>query len=392
MNSENKKLKICHVITRMIVGGAQENTLLTIKGHVEKGHECVLITGPSPGREGELLKNVELPPFEIVTFADLVRELDPLHDFLAFWKMRRFFRKRKFDVVHTHSSKAGIIGRLAAHSAGVPVVVHTVHGQAFHPYEKWWRNKLYITLERFASSWCDKIYAVAQAMIDQCVSCGVAPREKYKVVYSGMDTSAFDQAVKEEPLRRSLGIPDDAFVIVTVARLFPLKGYEFVLPAAKKLIQEYPSLHVLIVGDGPMHDELLTSLKRDGLEDHFHFAGLVPPHEVCRYIAQADLLWHLSLREGLPRSVVQALATGIPAVGFHLDGTPEVVINGKTGFTVEPENTAEVIRVSKSILDDPVLRKEMGAAGKTLVLERFNWRKMADVLESEYYALLKNLH
>ena len=128
MNStDNRKMKICHVITRMIVGGAQENTLLTIKGHVEKGHESVLVTGFSPGREGELLKNVELPPFRIETFPELVRELSPFKDLMAVIKLRRFFKQEQFDVVHTHSSKAGIIGRLAAHLAGVPVVVHTVH-------------------------------------------------------------------------------------------------------------------------------------------------------------------------------------------------------------------------------------------------------------------------
>ena len=388
MDSQGKKLKICHVITRMIVGGAQENTLLTIKGHVEKGHECVLVTGYSPGREGELLKNVELPPFRIETFPDLVRELSPVKDLLAFIRLRRFFRNEKFDVVHTHSSKAGIIGRLAARAAKVPVVVHTVHGQAFHPYEKWWRNRLYIFLERLAASWCDRIYAVAQAMIDQCVSAGVAPAEKYKVVYSGMDTSAFDAAKREPDLRKKLGIPDEALVIVTVARLFPLKGYEFVLPAAETLIPDHPHLHYLVVGDGPMHDELLSSLKKSGIDGRFHFAGLVPPHEVCRYIAQADILWHLSLREGLPRSVVQALATGIPAVGFRLDGTPEVVIDGRTGYTVAPERTDEVVSATKLLLSDPVRRAEMGREGKTLVLDRFNWRKMADILEEEYYSLL----
>ncbi|MBQ7207424.1 MAG: glycosyltransferase family 4 protein [Lentisphaeria bacterium] len=388
MDSEGKKLKICHVITRMIVGGAQENTLLTIKGHVEKGHECVLVTGFSPGREGELLKNVELPPFRIETFPDLVRELSPVRDIAAFFKLRRFFREEKFDVVHTHSSKAGIIGRLAARAAKVPVVVHTVHGQAFHPYEKPWRNKLYIFLERFAAKRCDKIYAVARAMIDQCVAAGVAPLDKYQVVYSGMDTTAFASARREVPLREKLGIPEDASVVVTVARLFPLKGYEFVIPAAEKLIPEYPKLHFLIVGDGPMHDDLLAGLKKNGVDGRFHFAGLVPPHEVCRYIAQADILWHLSLREGLPRSVVQALASGIPAVGFRLDGTPEVVIDGETGFTVTPEKTGEVVEVTRRLLADPVRRVEMGKAGQKLVLERFDWRKMADILEKEYFDLL----
>lgn len=388
MNSEDKKLKICHVITRMIVGGAQENTLLTIKGHVEKGHESVLVTGFSPGREGELLKNVDLPDFRIETFPDLVRELSPWKDFMAFLKLRRFFKAEKFDVVHTHSSKAGIIGRLAAYASGVPVVVHTVHGQAFHPYEKWWCNKLYIALERFAALWCDRIYAVAQAMIDQCVEAGVSPREKYQVVYSGMDTGAFDSARREPELRAALGIPEDAAVIVTVARLFPLKGYEFVIPAAKKLIPEYSNLHFLIVGDGPMHDEIISSLKADGMDNRFHFSGLVPPHEVCRYIAQADMLWHLSLREGLPRSVVQALATGRPAVGFRLDGTPEVVLDGKTGFTVPPGDVEQVAAVTRKILDDAALRQSMGEEGKKLVIERFDWHRMADILEAEYIRLL----
>ena len=388
MNSEDKKLKICHVITRMIVGGAQENTLLTIKGHVEKGHESVLVTGFSPGREGELLKNVDLPDFRIETFPDLVRELSPWKDLMAFLKLRRFFKAEKFDVVHTHSSKAGIIGRLAAYASGVPVVVHTVHGQAFHPYEKWWRNKLYIALERFAALWCDRIYAVAQAMIDQCVEAGVSPREKYQVVYSGMDTGAFDSARREPELRAALGIPEDVAVIVTVARLFPLKGYEFVIPAAKKLIPEYSNLHFLIVGDGPMHDEIISSLKADGMDNRFHFSGLVPPHEVCRYIAQADMLWHLSLREGLPRSVVQALATGRPAVGFRLDGPPEVVLDGKTGFTVPPGDVEQVAAVTRKILDDAALRQSMGEEGKKLVIERFDWHRMADILEAEYIRLL----
>ena len=390
MNStDGKKLKICHVITRMIVGGAQENTLLTIKGHVEKGHECVLITGKSPGREGELLQNVELPEFEIATFPELVREISPFNDIAAFFRLKKFFKERRFDVVHTHSSKAGIIGRYAAWAAGVPVVVHTVHGQAFHPYEKKWRNTLYILLERLAAKKCHRIYAVAQAMIDQCVAEKVAPAEKYQVVYSGMDTRAFDSAVRENALRQSLGIPDDAKVIAAVARLFPLKGYEYVIPAAEKLLPDHPELHFLIVGDGPMHDELLEKTNRPGLAGHFHFAGLVSPHEVCRYLAQADVLWHLSLREGLPRSVVQALASGAVPVGFALDGTPEVAQNGVTGYAVEPESIDEVCSVTRKLLNDPDHRAALAKAGKELVLERFDWHRMADILESEYLRLLE---
>ena len=384
-----KKMKICHVITRMIVGGAQENTLLTIKGHIEKGHEVVLVTGFSPGREGELLKNVEMPPFKIVEIPEMVREVSPVKDLKALRKLRDYFKKEKFDVVHTHSSKAGIIGRIAARQAGVPVVVHTVHGQAFHAYEKPWKKLLYITAERIAAKYCDKIYAVAQAMIDQCVDAKVAPREKYMVVYSGMDTAAFANAGRNMELRQKLGIPENAKVIVTVARLFPMKGYEEMLPAAARLVKEFPDLHFLPVGDGPMYDELQKQIADLGLTGNFHFAGLVPPHEVCDYIAQADLLWHLSLHEGLPRAVVQALAVGIPAIGYKLDGTPEVVLNGKTGYVTAPQDVDAVVARSRELLNDAALRAEMGKNGKDLVIERFAWRRMADILEEEFLMLLK---
>ena len=383
-----RKMKICHVITRMIVGGAQENTLLTIKGHIEKGHEVVLVTGFSPGREGELLKNVEMPPFKIVEIPEMVREVSPVKDLKALRKLREYFKKEKFDVVHTHSSKAGIIGRIAARQAGVPVVVHTVHGQAFHAYEKPWKKLLYITAERIAAKYCDKIYAVAQAMIDQCVDAKVAPREKYMVVYSGMDTAAFANARRNMELRQKLGIPENAKVIVTVARLFPMKGYEEMLPAAARLIKEFPDLHFLPVGDGPMYDELQKQIADLGLSGNFHFAGLVPPHEVCDYIAQADLLWHLSLHEGLPRAVVQALAVGIPAIGYKLDGTPEVVLNGKTGYVTAPQDVDAVVTRSRELLNDAALRAEMGKNGKDLVIERFAWRRMADILEKEFLMLL----
>ena len=382
-----RELRICHVITRMIVGGAQENTLLTIRGHREAGQYCELVTGPSPGREGELLKQSVNDGLKVTVFPELVRELAPVTDLRAYFKLKKYFREHRFDVVHTHSSKAGIIGRFAARAAGVPVVVHTVHGQAFHPHEKWYRNKLYIFLERLAARKCDRIFAVAQAMIDQCVAAKVAPREKYQVVYSGMDTRRFASARRDPELRRRLGIPEDARTIVTVARLFPLKGYEFVLPAAKRIAAERPDTHFLIVGDGPMYDELQARLRADGMAERFHFAGLVPPDAVADYLAQGELLWHLSLREGLPRAVVQSLACGVPAVGFALDGTPEVLENGVTGFAVAPESVDEVVRATKMVWDDEALRRRMGDAGRRRVLEQFDWRRMAEILLREYREL-----
>jgi glycosyltransferase involved in cell wall biosynthesis len=220
-------MKVCHVITRMIIGGAQENTLFSIYGLMDAGHQVELVTGPSPGPEGELLKNsgknVDL---KVVECPDLVRNISPLQDWKAYRFLLNYFRSNKFDVVHTHSSKAGIIGRLAAHAAGVPLVVHTVHGLAFHRFEKPWKNWIYILLEKIAAAKCHKIYAVAQAMIDQCLAAGIGKKEQYQVVYSGMELEPFLTSEKDEDLRKELNIPESAKVLGTVARLFPLKGYE----------------------------------------------------------------------------------------------------------------------------------------------------------------------
>ena len=145
MEKKTRKISICHVITRMIVGGAQENTLFSCIGQMQAGHRVVLVTGPSPGPEGELLNRISVPGLEVVVNEDLVREISLKHDWKAYRSLTKYFKNEKFDVVHTHSSKAGLIGRLAAHKAKIPCVVHTVHGQAFHAYEKPWKNFIYKT-------------------------------------------------------------------------------------------------------------------------------------------------------------------------------------------------------------------------------------------------------
>ena len=379
-----RKLKICHVITRMIVGGAQENTLLTVKGLAARGHEVTLITGPSEGPEGELLKNHGNNDFELLVNSHLVRELNPYHDTLAYFSLLKLFRKRKFDVVHTHSSKAGVIGRAAANAAGIPFVTHTVHGQAFHRYEKPWKNFIYKNAEKWAARRCHKIYAVSQAMIDQCVEAKIDEASKYKIVYSGMELEPFLNAVADKELKGQLGIPRGSKVIGVIARIFPLKGYEFLIPVAKKITETYPEAHFLIVGDGILRKELQDEIKDCGLSKRFSFAGLVPPNEIHRYTALMGMLMHLSLREGLPRAVVQALASGKPAVGFRLDGTPEVINDGKTGFVVEPRNVGDIINALSILFEHPELVKTMGKNGRNLVSDKFDWKKMVDILEDEY--------
>ena len=368
----------------MIVGGAQENTLFTCQGHLERGHDVTLITGPSPGPEGELLNRFCPKGLKIIEVPELIRSINPLKDWKAYHALRRLFREGQYDVVHTHASKAGILGRLAAWKENVPFVVHTVHGQAFHQYQNALVNQAYIWAERFAAKRCHRIFAVAQSMIEQCVVAGVAPREKYKVVYSGMDIDAFVNAKEDQALRAQLGIPPEAPVIGKIARLFPLKGHDVLIKAATKVVRQFPDAIFLIIGNGILREKLENEINKLGLSGNFVFTGLVSPEEVCRYTPLMDVLAHLSLREGLPRSVVQALASAVPVVAYALDGTPEVVLDGETGLIAKTEDADDVADKICALLSQPELRRKMGAAGQALVKERFSWRRMCDVLEDEY--------
>jgi glycosyltransferase involved in cell wall biosynthesis len=369
----------------MVVGGAQENTLFTVSGLAERGHQVTLVTGPSPGPEGELLKREKYHPFEIVENPHLVRELSPFHDTMAYLSLKKFIKERKFDVVHTHSSKAGIAGRAAAWAAKTPFVAHTIHGQAFHRNEKHWKNLLYINAEKWAAKRCHKIYAVAQAMIDQCLEQNIAPASMFKVVYSGMRLEPFLESKRDDALAEKLGIPKDAKVAGAVARLFPLKGYEDFIPAAIKIAKDTPAARFLIVGDGIMMDDLKNQIRAAGMADKFIFAGLVPPAEVHRYISLMDVLVHLSMREGLPRAVAQALASGKPAISYNLDGAPEVVLDDRTGYLTNPGEVDKTASLVRRLFADSALAEKLGAAGRALVRDRFDWRKMVDILEAECF-------
>ncbi len=372
----------------MIVGGAQENTLLSVKGHLEHGYECALVTGPTTGPEGKLLDEVKVPDLRVIIDSNLCREINPVFDFSAYFSLKKLFVSENFDIVHTHSSKAGVIARLAADHARIPVVVHTVHGPSFHDYQSGWINYLYILAEKFAARYSVRMYTVANAMSTLYLNQKIGKDIDYKTVYSGMDLEPFLQSEKDSDLAEKLGIDLTRPVIGKVARLFKLKGYDYLLKAAQLIVKEIPDVQFLIVGDGILKDSICNHVKEMNLTDNFIFAGLVDPKVIHNYIALMDILVHLSLREGLPRSVVQALASGKPAVGFDLDGTPEVIINNKTGYICNPGDFKQVADSVTKLLKAPDDIKNMGDFGREFVQKRWDWRIMVSQLEQDYKKLL----
>ncbi|MHC4220361.1 MAG: glycosyltransferase [Planctomycetota bacterium] len=318
-------LRIMHVSTRLILGGSQENTVLSCEGQAERGHTVSLVYGPIYGPEGSLLERVERHEgIETIETPHLVRRLAPVTDWRCYRDLRRLIGEWKPDVVHTHSSKAGILARMAAWKQQVPCVVHTIHGLAFHPYLSNVRNAIYIVAERAAAKRCHRIVCVADAMREQALAAGIGRREQYVTVYSGMETEPFlDPGWLRPNVREQLGLAEDDFVLGTVSRLAELKGHDDLLEALGPLMGERPNLKLLWVGDGWWRDRLLKRVADMGLESQVVHTGLVPPDEIPKLMLAMDALAHPSYREGLPRAVPQALLSEVAAIAYDVDGARE---------------------------------------------------------------------
>ncbi len=382
-------MRIAHIITRMIIGGAQENTLLCCRDLVELfGDEALLITGPALGPEGDLLAGADRLPFPVQLVPDLVRPIHPWHDLRAYRAVRQLLRTFRPDVVHTHSAKAGWLGRLAASSLEVPVIVHTVHGAPFHPYQSAVAREFFRRCERFAARRCHHLVSVADAMTDQLVAAGVAPRGKFTTVYSGMDVAPFLDAERQRvATRAALGLAQSHVVVGKIARLFHLKGHADVIEAARAVVDQCPDVRFLFVGDGILRPALEAQLDAAGLTPYVRFTGLVPPGRIPSLLGAMDLLVHASLREGLARALPQALIAGRPVVSYDVDGAREVVCDDETGYLVPPRNVPGLAAALIRLAQQPALRARLGATGRARWSERFRHETMTRQLRALYERL-----
>lgn len=381
--------RVLHIITRMILGGAQENTLLSCEGLNRSDEwDVILLTGPPRGPEGELLQRAVGGGIRTIVLPQLCRELSPRRDLQAFTHILGHIRSLRPHIVHTHSSKAGVLGRLAAYAARTPVVIHTIHGLPFHPYLPRWENTAYIMMEKAAARCSDGIVCVADAMRKQALDAGVGRPGQYRVIYSGMDVEPYlHPGDARRTLRSRLGFGPGDIVVTKIARLFHLKGHEYVLRAAPGIIRDCPSVRFLFVGDGILRSELEQKAEALGVADRVVFTGLLAPSRIPEIIAATDILVHASLREGLPRVAVQAMLGGKPVVCFDLDGAPEVVINGVTGLLAPPRSVDALGKAVTEMARRPGLARKMGEAGRKRVAERFTAEKMTEDLEELYRAL-----
>ena len=381
-------MRICHVITRLIIGGAQENTVLTCRGLVERGHEVLLVAGPETGPEGSLWPAAEASGAELVRLAALRRAIRPGRDLQALGDLRKLYQRWRPDVVHTHSSKAGILGRVAAKQARVPVVVHTIHGMSFNRTQPGPTRLVYQALERHVARHTRAIVTVADAMIEQSVAARIAPRERFVTVRSGMETERFGpDPVQREHSRAAWGAGPGEVVVGTIARLFQHKGYEAIIAALPAVLARVPRVRLVWIGDGKHRPRYEQQLEQLGVRARVHLTGLLPPEQIPAQLAGLDVLVHASRWEGLPRAVVQALLCEVPAVSYDNDGAPEVVIPGETGVLVPYGDTPKLADGIVMLAEDAELRERLGRAGRQRCLQAFDWRKMVAELDALYARL-----
>lgn len=388
-----RPVRVLHIITRMILGGAQENTLLTVIGQQKDPRfRVTLLTGVGDGKEGDLHAEARAAGVDLVIMPSLVRPIRPGLDMKAFWELYRFIRRGKYDIVHTHSSKAGILGRMAARAAGVPVVVHTLHSLVFHEYQKAWQNWVYIRLKRVCAPMTHSLISVNDATARGALQAGVGRPEQHVTIFSGMELDPFlnvGQQLTPAEAKARLGIPADAPVMGKIARLFPLKGHEQFFDAAAHVARARPDAWFLLVGDGELRQALQERARELGIAERTVFAGLVPPPEVPSYIQAMDVVVHTSLREGIARVIPQAGAVGKPVVTFQMDGAPEVIRDGVSGCLVPPLDTAALAQRVVELFGDPVRREAYGRAAREFVAANFTAEQMVERINRVYERLLR---
>ena len=397
-------LRILHISTRLILGGSQENVVLSCEGQTELGHEVHLAFGPIYGPEGSMLDRVSgwrstdgrgIATHEV---PDMVRELSPLRDRRCLRQLTDLIRELEPDIVHTHSSKAGILGRMAAWKAGGKDgklgVLHTVHGPPFHRYEKVWRNALYIAAERIAAKRCHAIISVCDAMTEQFLGEGIGTPEMFTTVRSGMETGPYLEPMPDHERtqrRGELGLQPNDLVIGTVSRISDLKGHDELIEAVAPILREKPEMKLLWVGDGWLREPLQAKLHELGLLDRVVVTGMVPPQDVPVLMKLMDVLVHPSYREGLPRAVVQGMLSGLPVIATDVDGTPEVCMHGETGLSYSPGDVDRLREHLLRVSEDRVLREQLGERARAHCRDTYSAQRMVDETQKVYARVLEGL-
>ena len=379
-------INILHIHTLPIISGSGLNTFLSMKGMDRNIYKVELACAPG----GRLIDLVRENQMGVKTFKNLVQPLHPVKDILAILDLIFFLRKKRYHIVHTHNSKAGFVGRLAAKITGIPVVIHTVHGFAFHDQESVWRQLLFRNLEKFASHMCDKMIFISQPLVDWALREKIVLRgDKIAKIYSGIDLDRFRPVTEEEKnrVREKWNIRHDDAVIGIVSKLWEGKGHEILIRAFKEVKKDIKVARLIIVGEGPLYSMLNDLVDRLGLSDSVLFTGF--QMDVAEIISSFDVVVLPSYFEGMGRVLLEAMAMGKPVVASRVGGIPDLVKDSVNGFLITPGDVKELSDALKKLLNNKGLANIMGRDGRKGIIDKFSTDVMVRSISDIYIECLK---
>ena len=378
-------MRIVHIMTRLLRAGSEENVLLTCRGQIDEGHEVFLIHGGRPNPELAIELAPDLPLIEV---SNLVRPVRPFQDFTAYRELKSILGRLQPDVVHTHQSKAGIVGRYAARAADVPCIVHGVHILPFVGSSGASRL-LYLHAERAAARMTDGFIHVSEGMLSACLDNGIGAGSMHEVIQSGFELERFRSAECPEDWKSLLGVADGAskpVVILMLAALEPRKRHLQFLDLLPPIIEAHPNTRIILAGEGPLHHDILGKAGALGIGHAVKLAGYRRDPE--RLIALSDISVLSSGQEGLPRCILQSIVGGRPTVAFDLPGLDAVVKTGTNGFVVPMDDWIAFGQALEKLVADAKLRGSMAAAATMTDLTHWDWRLMGPRTNAFYESLL----
>lgn len=379
-------MKIIQIISRLNIGGASPQVIHLTRALQERGYEARLIRGQEPDHEGNMLAEAARVGVEPVLIPELGREIDPRRDLVTLYKLVRFLRAERPDVVHTHLAKAGALGRLAAWLTGVPVILHTYHGHVFHSYFSPAKTAFFLRVERALARVSQGLIAISPSQQQELAAyLRVAP-ERLTMIRLGLDLTPF-QSAEAGRFRRELGLGDEVPLVGIVGRLAPVKDHRLFLATAAVIRRRRPDVHFAVVGDGELRLELEAEASRLGLGERIHFTGWrsdMP--QVCADLTVSLLTSH---NEGTPTTVIEALASACPVVATGVGGVPDLMVDGIHGFVVAGRDPAHLADRTLALLDDAALRRRMGHAGRSRMLFAYSLKSFVDQTANLYLELMQ---
>lgn len=383
------KIRILHIITRVDKGGSAGDTLLSVSRLNKEKFDVTLMSNNISDSDKEIAEFIKQEKINHILIPELVREIHPFKDIKAFYRIYQFINKEKFDIVHTHSSKAGILGRWAAKLAGTKFVVHTPHGHIFYGYFAWFKTKIFIYLEKLASLVTDRIITLTQRGKEEHLNYKIAKPNKFVPIYSGIEMEKFTNfqidILKE---KERLNIPLEAPVIGTVSRLETVKGNRYFIASLPEIIKIFPALKVFIIGDGSERGKLENNVKKIGLLGNAVFMG--QRKNIRDIVSIFDIFVLPSLNEGMGKCLLEAQALGVPIVATKVGGIPEVVKDGITGILVPPRNPKAMAEAIINLLKDKCLRENMSKEAKKWIDNRFSAEAMVNRISNLYEELTRS--